>query len=103
MAMKFGVIELKQKQYKISEGEELQVDKISAKELEPKVLLLADDKKVTVGKPEVKGAKVKVKIIKEVEMGEKVRVLKFKAKSRYRRHIGTRPQYTRILIEKITV
>lgn len=97
----YAVIAINGRQYKVSEKEEFLVDKISAKDIVPKVLLIVDDKKILVGKPEVKGAKAKIKIVKEVEMGKKVKVLKYKAKSRYRRHIGTRPQYTRILVEKI--
>ena len=41
------------------------------------------------------------KVLNE-EKGEKVKVFKFKSKSRYRRHRGFRPQYSRILIEKIS-
>ena len=103
MRVMYAVIDIKGRQYKVSEKEEVLVDRISAKELMPKILLVADEKKVSVGTPEVKGAKVKIKILKDIEMGKKVRVLKYKAKSRYRRHIGTRPQYTRILIEKISL
>lgn len=78
------------------------VDKLS----EPKkpafdVLLLADGDKVKVGKPVIKDAEVKIKVVEEMEKGEKIEIYKFKAKSRYRKHTGFRPQYTRILVEKI--
>lgn len=100
---KYAVVRIGGKQYKVSEGQEILVDKI----LEPKkvgveVLLVADDEKVSVGKPLVKDVKVKVKVVTALEKGEKVDVYKFKAKSRYRKHIGFRPQYTKLLVEKIS-
>jgi large subunit ribosomal protein L21 len=100
---KYAVVRIKGHQYKVSEGEEILVDKIDTKEPEIEVLLVADEGKTQVGKPVVADAKIKVKVLKEVEKGEKIDVLKYKAKSRYRKHTGFRPQYTRLLIEKITV
>jgi large subunit ribosomal protein L21 len=99
---KYAVVRIKGHQYKVSEGEEILVDKIDTKEPEIEVLLVSDEGKVQVGKPVVKEAKVKVKVLKELEKGEKIDILKYKAKSRYRRHYGFRPQYTRLLIEKIS-
>jgi large subunit ribosomal protein L21 len=69
--------------------------------LTPEVLLVVDGEKVSIGKPVVKDAKVTLKVLKEVEKGEKIEVYHFKAKSRYRKHTGFRPQYTRVLVEKI--
>lgn len=78
------------------------MDKIAdVKKIEPEVLLFASEGKIKVGKPVLKDVKVKVKVVAELEKGEKIEVYKFKAKSRYRKHIGFRPQYTRLLIEKI--
>jgi len=58
---------------------------------------------VKVGKPVVKGAEVKLKVVTEIEKGEKIEVYHFKAKSRYRKHTGFRPQYTRVSVEKISI
>jgi large subunit ribosomal protein L21 len=99
---KYAVVRIKGHQYKVSEGEEILVDKIDTKEPEIETLLIADDEKVQIGKPVVKEAKIKVKVLKEVEKGEKIDVLKYKAKARYRKHTGFRPQYTRLLIQKIS-
>ncbi len=99
---KYAVVRIKGHQYKVSEGEEILVDKIDTKEPEIEVLLVSDEGKSQVGKPIVKEAKIKVKVIKELEKGEKIDVLKYKSKSRYRKHTGFRPQYTRLLIEKIS-
>ena len=98
---KYAVIRLQGKQYKVSEGEEILVGKMSDKKAEAEVLMVVDDDKVEVGKPVVKEAKVTLKVVKDLEMGEKVEVYHFKAKSRYKKHTGFRPQYTRVLIEKI--
>jgi len=98
--MKYAVIKLQGRQYKVEEGEEILVDKLEDAKVSPEVLLVVNDKKVKIGKPVVKDTKVKIKVMGE-EKGEKVTVLKFKAKSRYHRKMGFRPQYTRLLIEKI--
>jgi large subunit ribosomal protein L21 len=101
--MKYAVIRLQGRQYKVSEGEEVLVDKMNDLKLTPEVLLVADGEKVEVGKPVVKDAKVTIKILKEMEQGEKIEVYHFKAKSRYRKHTGFRPQFTRVLVEKISI
>ena len=101
--MKYVVIKLQGKQYKVSEKDEILVDKVvDLKKLDPEVLLFVDGDKVKVGKPTLKDIKVKVKVLSEMEKGEKIDVYKFKAKSRYKRHTGFRPQYTKLLVEKIS-
>ncbi len=100
--MKYAVIRLQGRQYKVSEGKDLLVDKMNDLKLVPEVLLVSDGEKVEVGKPVLKSAKVSLKIVKELEKGEKIEVYHFKAKSRYRKHTGFRPQYTRVLVEKIS-
>lgn len=98
---KYAVIRIGGKQYKVSEGEEILVDRLTDTKAEPEVLLVIEDGKVKIGKPKVPGAKVKIKIIGE-EKGEKILVTKYKAKSRYRRRMGFRPIFTRVLVEKIS-
>jgi len=99
---KYAVINLNGRQYRVSEGEEILVDLISGSKAEAKTLLLVDADKVSVGKPDLKDAKIKLKVVAAMEKGEKVEIVKFRAKSRYRRKIGFRPQATRLLIEKIS-
>ena len=99
--MKYAVIRIKGRQYKVTEGEELLVDKSLEKEIIPEVLLIVEDGKVKIGAPKVKNAKVKLKVLKDEEKGKKLHIQKYKAKSRYRRKAGFRPVYTRLLIEKI--
>jgi large subunit ribosomal protein L21 len=99
---KYAVIRLQGRQYKVMEGQELLIDKMTDLKLVPEVLLVVDGEKVDVGKPVLKDAKVAIKIIKDVEKGEKIEIYHFKAKSRYRKHTGFRPQYTRVLVGKIS-
>lgn len=72
------------------------------KKIEAEILLVSDGEKTEVGKPLVKGGKVSLKVVKDLEKGEKVEIYHFKAKSRYRKHTGFRPQYTRLLVGKIS-
>lgn len=101
--MIYAVILINGNQYKVSEGDELLLEgtrggeEIKLKE----VLLLVDEKKVLVGTPTVKGAKVTAEVLGR-EKGKKLRVSRYKAKSRYRRTRGHRTLYTRLKIQKIT-
>lgn len=100
---KYAVVRVGGKQYKVEEGQTFLVDKLAdPKKIEAEVLLSVDGEKVEVGTPLVKNAKIDLKVISEMEKGEKVDVYKFKAKSRYKRHTGFRPQYTKLLVEKIS-
>lgn len=101
--MKYAIVRIGGKQYKAEEGKTLLTDKLTdPKKLAFEVLLVADGEKVKVGKPVLKDAKVILKVEKEMEKGEKVDIYKFKAKSRYKKHTGFRPQYTKLLVEKIS-
>lgn len=98
----YAVIKTGGKQYKVSEGDIIEVQKLSDKEgkvIFDEVLLLVSDKATKVGTPTVK-AKVTGKIL-ENKKGDKVRVAKFKSKVRYRRVTGFRPQISVVKIEKI--
>lgn len=96
--MKFAIIRISGKQYKVGEGDIIDVAKTDKTDCE--VLLVAEDDKVAIGDPVVKGAKVKLEIVEQFK-GKKLDIYKFKAKSRYRRHIGFRQQLTKIKVNKI--
>lgn len=102
--MQYAVIRSGGKQYKVSVGDTLSVDKISddpgKSVVFDEVLLFVDGEKVNVGNPTLKGAKVSAKFV-ENKKGDKIRVMKFKAKSRYRRTTGFRAQLSVVQIEKI--
>lgn len=65
-----------------------------------KVLLIADQENVLVGRPLVEGAKVIAEALGE-ERGDKVIVFKYKPKVRYRRKRGHRQLYTKLAIKEI--
>lgn len=102
--MKYAVIKTGGKQYKVSVGMELEVEKLDSevdKDIKlDKVLLLADEGKYQLGKPFIDGATVTAKVI-EQKKGKKVRVAKFKAKARYRKVHGHRQHLTKLQITKI--
>ncbi len=102
--MQYAVIKSGGKQYKVSAGDILTLDRLN---LEGKksvtfdeVLLVVNDGKATIGKPNVNGAKVEATLVEDMQ-GEKIRVMRFKAKSRYRRTIGFRAKQTIVKIDKI--
>ncbi len=97
--MKFAVIRISGKQYKVAEGDVFEVAKTDKPDCD--VLLIADGDKVSVGDPLVKGAKVKLEIVEQFK-GVKLEIYKFKAKARYRKHIGFRPQLTKLKVLSIS-
>ena len=100
----FAIVTISGKQYKVSVGDVLTVDKIDgnvdAIVTFDHVLLVNEKEKTTVGTPVISGVKIKAKIIAQ-EKGEKIEVLRYKSKVRYRRHNGFRPMLTRIEITAI--
>ena len=102
--MKFAVIKAAGKQYKVSEGDTLKLDKLEGKPKKKitfnQVLLVVDKDKVKLGQPLVKGAKVTAEIL-EQKKDKKIRVARFKAKSKYRKVKGHRSHVTIIKILKI--
>ncbi len=102
--MSFAVIATGGKQYLVAKGEKVQVEKLEGaagdKITFDKVLATISDKEYSLGKPYVSGATVEGTILKQGR-GKKIEVLKYKAKSKYRRKIGHRQAYTEIEITKI--
>ena len=101
----YSIVEINSKQYRIEEGKPLLVDKIKAeKDAKIKidrVLLLRDDKDgVKIGNPYLTGVAIQARVLGNVK-GKKLRVFKYKRRKDYRRTIGSRPEYTRIIVEKM--
>lgn len=103
--IKQAVIETGGKQYLVSPGDKLAIEKLPAATGDTlnfdKVLLVADGDHVTIGRPYISGAKVAVKILDQVK-AKKLVVFKYRAKSRYRRKQGHRQKQTMIQIESIS-
>ena len=98
----YWLVELNKKQYKIEPGTPVLVDKLDAEKDSDisidKVLLMRGDKdEVKVGTPYLKDVKLKAKVLGDVS-GKKVQVFKYKRRKDYQRTIGSRPQYTQIII-----
>ena len=100
----YAIIESCGKQYKVQEGDQVYFEKLDVNEGDSvkfdKVLLISDEKNVTVGNPYVKGATVEVTVSKNGK-GPKIIVYKYKAKKNYRRTQGHRQPYTRVEIKSI--
>lgn len=101
---KYAIIQLQGKQLKVSENETVIVDRVEAdvdaKLTVSEVLLVVDGDKRQVGQPLVAGAKVELKVVAHGQ-GEKLRVFKYKSKSRYRRTQGHRQQQSTLTVAKI--
>lgn len=102
--MNYAVIKTGGKQYRVLVGDIIEVDKLPVEKDSivsfDEVLLWVNGEQVKIGMPRVDDVKVKAKVLVQLK-GKKIRVAKFKAKSRYRRVMGFRPLLTRIKIDKI--
>ena len=100
---KKAVIRVGGKQYIVSEKETLLVDLLpeGTKELTLDALLVIDGDKTTVGTPVVKGVTVKAKVVEELVKGDKIRVIRYKAKKRVHKENGHRQKYSKIEISSI--
>ncbi len=98
-----AVVKISGKQYIVSEKESLLVDLLpeGTKELTLDALLVIDGDKTTVGTPTVKGAVVKAKVVEAEVKGDKIRVIRYKAKKRVHKENGHRQKYSRIEITSI--
>jgi len=96
--MKYIVARIGNRQFKLSEGDQVTVDRFDGKVNE--VLLLVDGETVKIGKPLVEGVKIKTKVLEEGF--EKTEIRRFKAKARYRKVKGHKQPVTKVLIEKIS-
>lgn len=99
----YAIVEIKGQQFKVSEGQELFVNRIDAAEGDKvtfdKVLLVANEGACEVGTPTLK-KKVNTTVLEQVK-GDKVIVFKKKRRKGYRRKNGHRQQFTKIKIESI--
>lgn len=101
----YAIIETGGKQVKVTEGQEIFVEKLAADVDETvnfdKVLFIGGSD-VKVGSPYVEGASVSAKVVKHGK-GRKITVFKYKPKKNYSRKQGHRQPYTKLVIESITV
>lgn len=98
-----AVVKIGGKQFVVAEKETLLVDLLQegTKELTLDALLVIDGEKTQVGKPTVKGVKVTAKVVEDLVKGEKIRVIRYKAKKRVHKENGHRQKYSKIEIVSI--
>ena len=102
----YAIIEDSGQQFRVSEGDELNVDlrelAEGAKELEfERVLLVSSDGDVKIGTPLVEGAKVVAEIIDGLAAGPKLTHWDFRPKKHSRKKIGHRQHYVKVRVTKI--
>ena len=100
----YAVIETGGKQYRVSQGQRIRVEKLNADEgasvdIE-KVLLVANGEDIKIGSPYVAGGKVTA-TIKGHGRGEKIRIIKFRRRKHSAKTQGHRQDYTEIEITGI--
>lgn len=98
-----AVIKVGGKQYIVTEKETLLVDRLQdgTKELTLDALLTIDGDKAVIGTPLVKGVKVSAKVVDPEVKGEKIRVIRYKAKKRVHKETGHRQKYSKLEIVSI--
>lgn len=97
----FAVIKTGGKQYKVSPGDKIKIEKLENKEGEnvifSEVLFVENEKDLIIGTPLIKGAEVKGKILKQ-DRKDKVIIFKYKPKKRYKVKKGHRQPFTEVEI-----
>lgn len=103
----FAVIETGGKQYMVSPGQKIKIEKIAAEEgtgaIFDRVLLIAEDdgEEVKIGAPYLGGTTVEARVIKQGR-AKKIKMLRYKSKTGRRRHKGHRQHFTEVEIISIT-
>ncbi len=102
----YAIIETGGKQYRVSEGDVLSVEKLQVEAGETvdfdKVVAVSNEAGLTVGTPYVEGAKVAASVVKNGK-AKKVLMMRYKPKKDVRVKRGHRQPYTQVKIESITV
>ncbi len=101
----FAVIETGGKQYKVSAGDKVKIEKLSATPdanfIFDKVLLVSDGDSLKLGRPYLAGARVEAKILRQARERKKI-VFKYHSKTRYRKKKGHRQYFTEAEVTKIS-
>jgi large subunit ribosomal protein L21 len=103
--MAFAIVETGGKQYKVAEGDVFSVEKLKGHKegdtvIFDKVLLIDNGTTTKIGTPYIEGATVEIEL-KEEGKGKKLHIMKYKAKSRYKRRVGHRQPYSKVSVTNI--
>ncbi len=100
----YAIVETGGKQYRVSKGDRIRVEKIPAEEGEQveldRILACKNDKGLELGNPYLEGCRVTAKVRRQGR-GKKITVFKYKPKKNYRRKQGHRQPFTELVIEDI--
>ncbi len=100
----YAVIKTGGKQYKVSQGDTIRVEKLTAAEGDAisfeEVLLIADGGNIQVGTPLIEGTSVAANVVKHGR-GKKIEIIKFKRRKHHRKQAGHRQDYTEVEITAI--
>ena len=100
----FAIFEIGGKQYKVSEGDVVFLEKMNVQEGESvkfdKVLALSDNEGLVLGDPTIAGASVEASVVKNGK-AKKIVVFRYKAKKNEKKKQGHRQPYTKVQITKI--
>ena len=100
----YAIIETGGKQYKVEQGQIINVEKLDVQQGEEvnfdKVLLIKDEENIITGSPVIEKAKVVGEVI-ETARGKKIIVFKFKRRKNYRRKKGHRQWFSKVKIKEI--
>jgi len=100
----FAIVEIGGKQYKVSEGDVVFLEKMNVQEGETvtfdKVLAVSDNDGFVAGEPTVSGASVEANVVKNGK-NKKIVVLRYKPKKNEKKKQGHRQPYTKVQITKI--
>lgn len=102
----YAIIENGGKQYRVSEGDVVYLEKVQAEPGETvsfsEVLVVGLEDKLMVGNPYVENATITAKVLNHGK-AKKIVVFKYKAKKNYRRKQGHRQPFTKVAIDKINL
>ena len=101
----FAVIQTGGKQYVVRKDDTINIELIknmkeNDKLIFDKVLMIVKEGKISLGKPFLEKTQIEGSYLQKTK-GEKIRILRYKAKSRYRKHKGHRQNYLKVKIDKI--
>ncbi|MDD4334938.1 MAG: 50S ribosomal protein L21 [Desulfotomaculaceae bacterium] len=100
----YAIIETGGKQYRVQEGDKLNIEKLPAAAGEKveidKVLAVVNGEEIKIGAPLVEGAKVILQVLRNGK-DKKIVVFKYKAKKNYRRKQGHRQPFSQVIVERI--
>lgn len=102
----YAIIKTGGKQYKVSEGETIDIEKLNASEGDTvdfdQVLMVAKDDGVEVGQPLLNNASVTGEVV-DCYKGKKVNIIKFKRRKHHMKRMGHRQQHMQVKINSINV